>query len=396
MQIDYEYIAGYITALVIALFSTVSVTVFLLQSAPLWITITSSSACFLLNLLLFWRSFPDIKSGITDHNTHLLAKVLTLCTSLVIYAFSYYSFIELTHAFTLASSLLNLPLIHIFSLLTAIGFYGLYIKDCQDAITQLKSAWDNPKTIKGTHLLWLIALSAYLYLPFSFQTPLILLTLTHIYLEHGTQALIENTAGFASVALCILGYGAYLPVLYAQIASPQMKLVAQIIINIGMSSLIINDVLYSINQARKNQDSPKSLGFFFLLALAVLNAVANSQLAAQGQGFNIFALLSGGMSYLAMKNSLTDIYQDTEKQKPPYNTSGGAVHLLITNIILTTGTFFCIRTFRPQLATQVSAYLHSQLFQHITHGHAAIAGFIGLHAGLHTINQEAPSKVKTV
>lgn len=396
MKIDYEYLAGYVTALVIALFSTVSVSVFLLKSAPLWVTIISSSACFLLNLLLFWRDFPSIKSGIISQDTPLLAKLLTLCTSLVIYAFSYFSFIELTQTFSVAASLINPALIHVFSLLTAVGFYGLYITDCKDAVNNLKSIWNNPKSIQNTHLLWLIVLSSYLYLPFVFQTPLIILTLTNIYLEHGKQACIENTAGFASIALCILGYGAYLPLLYVQITSPPIRLLAQVILNTGMLSLVINDALYSITQTRKDQKVPNKIGLLSLLVLAVMNAVANSQLAAQGQGFNIFALLSGGMSFLTMKNSLTEIYQDSEKQKPPYNKNGGAFFLFIANTLIAIGGFFFLKSRTPQLAQQVSAFLSKQLLPKVTYGHAVIAGSVGIHTALHAINQEETKIIKTV
>ena len=82
--------------------------------------------------------------------------MMTICASFMMYVFSYYSFLNLTSQHTLAHILLPLPLLHTLSILSAVGFFGLYIQDTIQALRDIKIT---------SHALWTIALSLTVLIP---------------------------------------------------------------------------------------------------------------------------------------------------------------------------------------------------------------------------------------
>ena len=384
MHILYSYLAGYATAFVLALFSAISVSVFLIPIAPPLVVALCTGSCFFLNLMLFWREFPSILESLSNPKNSSLAKFTTLCSSLVIYAFSYFSFQALKLQFTFVDALLPLPLVHTFSLLSAVGFYGLYINDCTNVLKGLKT--DFPK-----HVLWVVPLMLSFTLTPALQTSALALLLDYLFLHYDTPKFHSILAAFASATLCVFGYGAYLPMLYAQITHPTLKLAAQLISAVGMLSLLLCDMFFSMKACGIFNAEPKE-GFSgklnLLKGLSVMNALANSQLSAQGKGFfSIGALMGGIMSYITMHNSVTRLYHDTEKKEPPYSPDSTApLQLFGLHIVVASAYGLWLHVARPIQFSIIKRFLRQPILISATYGSIGLTGLISCHMGLASIN----------
>lgn len=371
--VDIEYITGYAVSLVLAGFSTVSVAVFLMQSAPMFITAICSTACFLLNLVLFWRTFPSIRQNLQARNLGILPKILSFCAASVIYAFSYFSFIELSASFKLAALLLSPSVIHLFSLCSAVGFYGLYIDSCKDLFSKpLPSG-----------LYWLIPMGLSLTLTGSGQFDSLVLLSVLMYLQDGFKLIKQNFAAFASISLCVYGYGAYLPALYSSISIPALRTAVYALTYTGMASLMLCDAIFSIENIKKFTNKSYSS---LLTGAALLNALANSQLSAQGKGFfNMQAILSFTMSFVTMQNATREICEDKKKQLPPFTKSKvNPFAVALFNITLPLLWYNALNFIKPKTASAVLGMLQQPLLGKMNaiqaYGGATAVGLLGLGA----------------
>ena len=133
MNINYEYLFGYFVSLLLALSSAISVFVSLSHLAPMGLSLICALSCFFLNLVLFWRDFGNILKK-NKKKESLPAILLTLCASILMYAFTLLSIIELRQSSVLIYTMIPYELMHITAFANAVGTYGLYIEDCKAII----------------------------------------------------------------------------------------------------------------------------------------------------------------------------------------------------------------------------------------------------------------------
>jgi len=334
MYINFEYLLGYSISLLLALSSAISVFVSLSLLAPIGISIVCAFACFFLNLVLYWRDFGDILKSFQGKQS-LSAVILTFCGSILMYAFTLLSITELRQSVMLIKTLIPDTLMHIVALANAMGTFGLYINDCNAIIDH---GFDQK-------LLYALVYCISFALPHATQLLWVCIVSMAIYLdaEHdeldGAEHLISNLASFASITLCVVGFSPSITLLYTSIQSIILQRFVQLVGYVGLIALGLCDIQFSVNEAKhfyQHAKRPESWGLTALLMLAVLNAVANSAISAGSYGLlSLNALLGASMSYMVMHNSMNTLYEDTAKQKPPFNQNYGSItHLLYLNIAI--------------------------------------------------------------
>ncbi len=385
MRIQYTYLMGYAASFVLAAFSAVSVTLFLIPQVPPLFVILCSGSCFFLNLILFWRSFPSIISDIKKKSGGAQVKILTFCSSMVIYISSFYSFQELRQSFKIVDVLLPTPLVHAFSLLSALGFYGLYIQDCRRAL-------EDPPPV---YLLWCIPLLLSLFLDPIAKIINICVICSYLYATQEKKVLVDIFAAFSSSTLCIFGYGAYIPMACNSIANQLLRLAAKCVLSMGLLALIICDALFSIDACEKFKPAlSSSMGLMAMKILAIMNALANSQLSAEGTGFlSLSALMGGVMSYITMDNSLVEIHQDSKKTSPPFAEDKDApLQLMLFQLAVISIYTSWLHVCHPKQLGLIKAFFSKNVLLSTTRGSIALCSFIGCHMGLASINKE-PEKL---
>ncbi|MEC7030292.1 MAG: hypothetical protein VXW87_01305 [Pseudomonadota bacterium] len=392
MNIHYSYLAGYAIAFVLAMSSAISVSVFLLPIASPIIVVACTISCFFLNLVLFWRDFPNIASSFSDNKISYLARFMTACSSAVLYTFSFFSFQELRMQSRFIKALMPIQMAHALSLLSAIGLYGLYIRDCSDALTTFRTHF--PK-----HILWVtpLILSLVLPIPPLVQAVSLYGLSSWLSFKYDSAQFRDILAAFASITLCVFGYGAYLPLMYSQVTQTIPRLALQTVTMIGMCSLIICDLFFSIETCRKFKikSTEKQLSILdFLKSLSVMNAIANSQISAQGTGFfSIKAIMGGVMSYITMHNSVTELYNDTKKKAPPFHPDRFApLQLLGLHAVCATVYGIWLQLYRPIQMRLIKSYFAKKVALSATRGSLCISAIIGGHMALASIN-EKPQKL---
>jgi hypothetical protein len=325
-----EYLSGYTTALMLALFSGASVACFMSTNTFLPLAVFATFSCFILNIILYWQSLSHI-IALPDKLTvtNAFSILLTTCASLIIYAFSVFSFIELGTTYPIIAILFPPLLIHFISFCCAVGSFALYIDDCINLKKQ--------KIPLMVLFFSLILCGIILYPP---PYPLICfstLTVALYYVLEKKQALCILAIA-TSMILSISGFGSGLAVLHSFANSQASLVLLQSISYIGLLSLTLCDAVYSYQAMQTfldNIPTYQSFKEYLSLLFTTSNALANSQITASGKGFFcIEAWLGGAMSFIVMTNNTKELMTSTEK-KPTIPTDENLPFLLLAyNTIL--------------------------------------------------------------
>ena len=139
-----EYLGGYLVALTLALSATASVSIFLIgmSISPMLLFICCSST-FILNLILFWQCFPSITQAFytllqksdKQNSNQIQPTLMTLSACFILHVFTFNSFISLSQQFALARALLPTSVVHLLTLLSSLGNFGLYYSDSAKIIS---------------------------------------------------------------------------------------------------------------------------------------------------------------------------------------------------------------------------------------------------------------------
>lgn len=353
-----EYLVGYSTALMVAISQSISVACYLIPNTHLLIALSSAACCFVLNLMLYWQSFSSIlelPEKLTLSN--LVPILLTTCCCLILYAFTVFSFAELSLMSPLIAQMFPLPSVHCIALGFSVASFGLYIDSCIEL---------DLKNLPFESLFWSSVLS-YILLYSTYALPLFLLTGAFIYKKRDGHMLFQSLAACASIVLCINGYGASLPLLYNFAKTKETLLVLKALSYLGIASLIICDALFNIEQVNKYQKSNRKLSRVFS-PLILLNAVANSQITALGKGFAcVEAWIGGIMSFVVMQNSTQELANNAGKSSkapiPPFSNNDRDPYLLLLLNCIGVFTYSTwLRLFRPSAYMQLTRFANIQLF----------------------------------
>lgn len=375
-----EYLSGYTIAGMLALSSAISVASFMANSTLLPIAAIFTASCFILNLILFWQEFENILK-LSENLTYSNAVpiFLTGCSSIIMYAFTVFSFFELGKTSYIVFLLFPTPLIHFISLCCSIGFFGLYIGDFIKMKQDGFNAFPLSEFLLGS-LLTAVLISNPMYPICTFLLGSLLMYLSF---DENTRLdkLCRIIAITASMVLSINGMGASLPTLYQFAETPIAISILKALSYIGLASLTICDAVFSrnaMNYILKNPPSYKSIPEYIALGLALCNAMANSQITADGKGyFNLDAWLGGAMSFIVMSNSTQKIAKETDIQLPLSSNANMAWALFFYNstIYLTFSTWLFI--YRPKAYKALSQLFSKPILARTTTpGSIAKASFL--------------------
>lgn len=364
-----EYLSGYTIAAMLALSSAISVASFMANSTLLPVAAIFTTSCFILNLILFWQEFENIiqlPNNLTASNA--IPVFLTACSSIIMYAFTVFSFFELGKTSHIIYLLFPTPLIHFISLCCSIGFFGLYIGD----FIEIKQAGLNQ--FPYSEFLFGSLLTAVLISNPAYPITLFCLgsLLMYYSFDKSTRMnkLCRIIAITSSMVLSINGMGSSLPTLYQFTKTPIAIFALKILSWIGLASLTICDALFSRNAMDyilKHSPTYNSIPEYTALGLAFCNAMANSQITADGKGyFNLDAWLGGAMSFIVMTNSTQKIAKQDDI-KPPLSSNENMVWALFfynSAIYLTFSTWLAI--YRPKAYEALSRFFSKPILANTT------------------------------
>jgi hypothetical protein len=267
-------------------------------------------------------------------------------------------------------------LIHFIALCCSIGFFGLYIGDFIDIKQAGLSRIPYVEFILGS-LLTIVLISNPVY-PIAYFCIGSLLIYLSLDKETRIDKLCRIIAITASMVLSINGMGSSLPTLYQFAKTPIAIFILKTLSWIGLASLTICDALFSRNAMDyilKNKPTYKSIPEYIALGLAICNAMANSQITADGKGyFNLDAWLGGAMSFIVMSNSTQKIAKEITIQ-PPLSSNENMVWALFfynSAIYITFSTWLAI--YRPKAYKMLSEFFSKPILSKtITPGSVAKA-----------------------
>lgn len=386
-----EYIWGYFVGLTLAIGATANVATFLIETIlpPLAITLCCL-ACFILNLILYWQSFPDIlhtfkslQHPTTDLKTKILPLVLAVLACSVLHIFTYNSFIVLKEFSNILGALLPTPIVHLLTIMTSIGNLGLYIEDAKTIINELLHG-KNPlipfEQILSSLILVVIPI-LFPQLNPALMTSIACLAIWHLYDFLGLCRIIAVTA---TINLCISYFDAF-SIAYNITQIVWLQYLISFLAAMSLLSLFICDSSYGIGVMTKRSETKTNINntYYILLVLAFLNAVANAAISSHSALFNTPSIIGGIISFFTMKSSIQTLYSDEYQSTPPFYQSilNPCIIFVLNILLLNMGQLWLSYTSRLALH-QFMAYLRNNYIVGISYQTLSTLGFYGLNCCL--------------